>query len=52
MEKSKPQLDLSKYGIEDVGEKYHNLSYKELFEHETNPDLEDYEKGILLHYIK
>ncbi len=38
-------LDLSKYGITDVKEIYHNLSYDELFKHETNPDLEGYEKG-------
>lgn len=39
--------DLSIYGIKDVKEIYHNLSYDELFKHETNPSLEGYEKGIL-----
>ncbi len=38
-------LDLSKYGINDVVEIFHNPSYELLFEHETNPNLEGYEKG-------
>ncbi len=38
-------LDLSKYGIVDVVEIYHNPSYELLYEHETNPNLEGYEKG-------
>ncbi len=38
-------LDLSKYGIEDVKEIFHNPSYDLLYEHETNPNLEGYEKG-------
>ncbi len=38
-------LDLSKYGIKDVVEIFHNPSYELLFEHETNPNLEGYEKG-------
>jgi len=41
------KLDLSKYGISDVEEIYHNLSYDELYEHEMNPELEGYEKGYL-----
>ena len=41
----KMSLDLSKYGIEDVVEIFHNPSYDLLYEHETNPDLEGYEKG-------
>jgi len=40
------KIDLSGYGIHDVKEIYHNLSYEELFKHETNPDLEGYEKGV------
>ena len=36
--------DLSKYNITDVKEIYHNLSYDELFKHETNPNLIGYEK--------
>jgi phosphoenolpyruvate carboxykinase (ATP) len=40
-------LDLSKYGIKDVVEIYHNPSYELLFEHEMNPNLEGYEKGQL-----
>ncbi len=38
-------LDLSKYGIEDEVEIFHNPSYELLYEHETNPNLEGYEKG-------
>jgi phosphoenolpyruvate carboxykinase (ATP) len=40
-------LDLSKYGIENVKEIFHNPSFELLFEHETNPNLEGYEKGQL-----
>ena len=39
------KLDLSKYGITDVKEIIHNPSYEQLFEEETNPNLEGYEKG-------
>ena len=38
-------LDLSKYGITDVKEIVHNPSYETLFEEETKPGLEGYEKG-------
>lgn len=38
-------LDLSKYGIEDVVEIFHNPSYDLLYKHETDPNLEGYEKG-------
>ncbi|NOZ33877.1 MAG: phosphoenolpyruvate carboxykinase (ATP) [Chlorobi bacterium] len=41
------KLDLSKYGINDVKEIYHNLSYDEFYKHETNPELEGFEKGYL-----
>jgi len=39
--------DLSIYGIHDVKEVYHNPSYDELYEHETDPSLEGFEKGYL-----
>lgn len=39
--------DLSQYGINDVEELIYNPSYELLFEHETRPDLEGYEKGKL-----
>lgn len=39
------KLDLTKYGIMNVKEIYHNLSYEELFKHETDPGLEGYERG-------
>lgn len=38
--------DLEKYGITDAKEIYHNLSYDELFKHETDPGLEGFEKGF------
>ena len=40
-------LDLSKYGITDVEEIFHNLSYDELYKHETDPSLEGYERGYV-----
>lgn len=40
-------VDLSQYGINDVDEIYYNLSYDELFKHETDPALEGYESGTL-----
>ena len=39
--------DLQEYGIEQTEEVYHNLSYDELFKHETNDDLEGFEKGYI-----
>ncbi|MBQ2796452.1 MAG: phosphoenolpyruvate carboxykinase (ATP) [Tidjanibacter sp.] len=39
-------LDLKKYGIEGA-EVIYNPSYEQLFEDETNPNLEGYEKGQL-----
>jgi len=38
-------LDLSKYGITDVKEIVYNPSYEQLFEEETKPGLEGFEKG-------
>jgi len=40
-------LDLSKYGIKNVKEVFHNLSFDEIFKHETNPELQGYEKGFV-----
>jgi len=40
-------LDLTKYGITDVTTIYHNLSYEELFKHETNPGLEGFERAFV-----
>jgi phosphoenolpyruvate carboxykinase (ATP) len=39
------KIDLSKYGIKDVKEIVHNPSYEFLFQEETKPELEGYEKG-------
>ncbi|HQP10655.1 MAG TPA: phosphoenolpyruvate carboxykinase (ATP), partial [Candidatus Omnitrophota bacterium] len=39
--------DLEKYGIKNAQEVFYNLSYDELFEHETDPSLEGYEKGVV-----
>jgi len=40
-------LDLAKYGLKDVKEIYRNLSYDELYEHETDKKLEGYERAQL-----
>lgn len=40
-------LDLSKYGINDVVEVLHNPSYETLFEEETKESLQGFEKGQL-----
>ena len=40
-------LNLSKYGIQDVQEIVYNPSYEQLFKEEMNPELEGYEKGQL-----
>lgn len=40
-------LDLTKYGIQDVHEIVYNPSYEQLFEEEMKPDLEGFEKGQL-----
>ncbi len=40
-------LDLSKYGISDVKEIFYNPSYETLYEHETNPELEGFERGYI-----
>ncbi len=39
------KIDLSKYGISGVTEILHNPSYDQLFEEETKPGLEGFEKG-------
>jgi len=39
------QIDLSKYGITDVKEVIYNPSYDDLFNDETDPSLEGYDKG-------
>ncbi len=41
------KLNLEQYGITDVKEIFYNLSYDELFKHETDPNLEGYEKGFV-----
>jgi len=45
MEKIKS--DLKSYGLNDVKNIYYNLSFDELFEHETDPKLNGYEKGFV-----
>lgn len=45
--KNQLQAQLKAYGIENVSEIYYNLPFDELFEHETNPLLEGYERGII-----
>ena len=38
-------IDLTQYGITGTTEIVHNPSYEMLFEEETNPNLEGYDKG-------
>jgi phosphoenolpyruvate carboxykinase (ATP) len=38
---------LAAYGIQDPGEVFYNLSYDDLFAHETNPMLEGFERGLV-----
>jgi len=45
MEKIKAAL--KSYGIDQAKEIYYNLSYNELYEHETNPALEGFERGFV-----
>ena len=39
------KIDLTKYGITGTTEVVYNPSYEMLFEEETKPELEGYEKG-------
>ncbi len=41
------QIDFAKYGINTVRQIFYNLSYDELFEHETNPELQGFERGYV-----
>jgi len=40
-------IDLAQYGITNVEKIYYNPSYEVLFEHEMNPTLEGFERGVL-----
>lgn len=44
MEKLRQQL--GHYGIHEPSEIYHNLSYDDLYRHETDPDLEGFARGF------
>ncbi len=41
------KAELAHYGIDTSLEIFHNLSYEELFKHETNPSLEGYARGLV-----
>jgi phosphoenolpyruvate carboxykinase (ATP) len=41
------RINLSKYGIVDAVEIYYNLSYEDLYKHETASNLEGFEKGFV-----
>jgi phosphoenolpyruvate carboxykinase (ATP) len=43
----KLRKDLESYGIKDVQQIYYNLSYDELYEHETDPTLKGFEEGVV-----
>ena len=40
-------VNLTNFGIKDIKELHYNLSYGELFNHETDPFLEGYERGMV-----
>lgn len=40
-------LDLTQYGLTGVTDVLRNPSYEQLFEEETRPDLEGYERGVM-----
>ena len=44
---SSENLNLESVGINDAKEIFYNLSYDELYQHETDPSLEGYDKGIV-----
>jgi phosphoenolpyruvate carboxykinase (ATP) len=46
----KRQPDLSVYGIRDVVEIFHNISYEDLFRHETDPSLKGLERGFVTEF--
>ncbi len=43
-------LGLEKIGITEWKELYRNLSYDDLFKHETDPSLEGYERGVVTEF--
>ncbi len=47
MPEDRNKIDLTVFGITDVREIFHNLSYDELYKHETDPSLTGYERGFV-----
>lgn len=47
MVRKKMSLNLDYAGIKKFKELFYNLSYEELFRHETDPSLEGYERGVV-----
>jgi phosphoenolpyruvate carboxykinase (ATP) len=47
MRRSDIRSDICKYGIVNVREIYHNLSYDNLYRHETDPSLAGFERGFV-----
>lgn len=43
------KAELAQYGIDTSLEIFHNLSYEELFKHETDPSLQGYSRGVVTH---
>lgn len=44
------KINLNDIGITEWKELHHNLSYEELFKHETDPALEGYERGVVTEF--
>lgn len=41
------RTEIKQYGFDQIDELYYNLSYDELFKHETDPSLEGFSKGFV-----
>ena len=50
MRKTSEDLNLARCGISEVKDLYYNLSYEELFQHETDPSLEGLDKGTVTEF--
>jgi phosphoenolpyruvate carboxykinase (ATP) len=46
-DQAKIKAELATYGIQNVTDVFHNLSFEELFKHETDPSLEGFSKGVV-----
>ena len=45
--RSGKKIDFLKYGIDDIQNVFYNLSYEELYQHETDSALKGFEQGMI-----